>query len=110
MSSLIKEIQERQAQDPLMDFTEVMFGGERPQTITQAGLDADAERLRLNFNGKKLRLMAGDKELESWNAVSGKDGYQSPEYQNLKNTGPIPEGNYDVRQDNYSKMGMLVAS
>lgn len=105
MSSLFKEIQERNTQEPLMDFADVMFSSEKPQTITQAGLDADAEKLRLNFDGTKLRLMAGDKELESWNAVSGKNGYQSPEFQNLKNTGPIPEGNYDVRQDNYSKMG-----
>ena len=104
MSSLLKDLQEYNTQDPLMDFAEVMFGGERPQTITQAGLDADAERLRLNFNGKKLRLMRGDDELMNWNGVSGKEGYQSPEFQNVRDTGPIPEGRYDVRQSEYVPM------
>lgn len=107
MSSLFNEKREWENQEPLMDFADTMFGEfDSPKTITQEGLDADSRRARLNFNGKKMRLMIGDREIESWNAVSGKDGYQSPEFQYLKNTGPIPEGNYAVRQDKYSKMGL----
>ena len=50
------------------------------------------------FDGKKFTLYENDKPIMSWNAVSGKDGYRSPEYQNLKDTGPIPEGTYVARQ------------
>lgn len=86
MSSLFNEKREWENQEPLMDFADTMFGEfDSPKTITQEGLDADSRRARLNFNGKKMRLMIGDREIESWNAVSGKDGYQSPEFQYLKN-------------------------
>ena len=50
------------------------------------------------FDGKKFTLYENDKPIMSWDAVSGKDGYRSPEYQNLKDTGPIPEGAYVARQ------------
>ena len=50
------------------------------------------------FDGKKFTLYENDKPIMSWDAVSGKDGYRSPEYQNLKDTGPIPEGTYVARQ------------
>ncbi len=51
------------------------------------------------FDGKKFTLYENDKPIMSWGAVSGKDGYRSPEYQNLKDTGPIPEGTYVARQE-----------
>ena len=50
------------------------------------------------FDGKKFTLYENDKPIMSWDAVSGKDEYRSPEYQNLKDTGPIPEGAYVARQ------------
>ena len=50
------------------------------------------------FDGKKFTLYENDKPIMSWDAVSGKDGYRSPEYQNMKDTGPIPEGIYVARQ------------
>ncbi|MBQ7127875.1 MAG: DUF2778 domain-containing protein [Alphaproteobacteria bacterium] len=50
------------------------------------------------FDGKKVTLYEDDKPIMSWDAVSGKDGYRRPEYQNLKDTGPIPEGTYVARQ------------
>ena len=50
------------------------------------------------FDGKKFTLYENDKPIMSWDAVSGKDGYRSSEYQNLKDTGPIPEGAYVARQ------------
>lgn len=102
MGSLFYNSKERQ--NPLMDFAEILFG-ETPQTITQAGIDDDAERFRLKFDGSKLRLLQGDKELMNWNGVSGRPGYQNPIFQNLENKGPIPEGNYDVRKDNHQEIG-----
>ena len=36
------------------------------------------------FDGKKFTLYENDKPNMSWDAVSGKDGYRRPEYQNLK--------------------------
>ena len=51
------------------------------------------------FDGKNLTLFQDGKPIVSWDAVSGKPGFQSPEYQNLKDTGPIPEGTYVARQE-----------
>ena len=56
------------------------------------------------FDGKTLTIYQDSKVVASWNAVSGKPGYQSPEYQNLKSTGPIPEGIYVARQEKLQYM------
>ena len=58
------------------------------------------------FNGKTLTLYVDDKPVRSWAAVSGKKGYQSPEYQDKKSTGPIPEGTYVARQENLQFMDL----
>ena len=50
------------------------------------------------FDGKTLTIYQDNKPIMSWDAVSGKKGFQSPKYQNLKSTGPIPEGTYVARQ------------
>ena len=47
------------------------------------------------------------------NAVSGRPGYQSSEYQDQKSTGPIPEGTYVARQEQLQFMdlkGLIVGS
>ena len=59
------------------------------------------------FDGKKFTLYENDKPIMSWDAVSGKDGYRSPEYQNLKDTGPIPEGTYVARQSELQRKARL---
>lgn len=51
------------------------------------------------FDGKKFTLYVDNKPVISWDAVSGRSGYQSPEYQDQKSTGPIPEGTYVARQE-----------
>lgn len=51
------------------------------------------------FDGKTLTIYQNGKVIASWNAVSGKPGYQSQGYQNLKSIGPIPEGVYVARQE-----------
>ena len=81
-----------QNKDPL--FEEVMFGG------NQDGED----EYSLLFDGSNLSLMRGDKKLKSWKGVAGQEGYQSGEYQNVPNKGPLPEGFYDVRQSQYKEM------
>jgi len=61
------------------------------------------------FDGKKFTLYENDKPIMSWDAVSGKDGYRSPEYQNLKDTGPIPEGTYVARQSELQHLSVTNA-
>ncbi len=51
------------------------------------------------FDGQKLTVYDGDNTILFWNAVSGKDGFQTPEYQDQKNKGPIPKGTYVARQN-----------
>ena len=50
------------------------------------------------FDGKKFTLYEKDKPIMSWDAISGAKGYQSPEYQSVKDKGTIPEGTYVARQ------------
>lgn len=61
------------------------------------------ENQYLLFDGKKLTLYENGNLEKSWNAVSGKTGFQHPNYQDLKNYGPIPEGNYVARKDEHQK-------
>ena len=56
------------------------------------------------FDGKKLTIYQDGKPITSWDAVSGKPGYQSPEYQSKKDTGPIPAGTYVARQEKLQHM------
>lgn len=51
------------------------------------------------FDGNKFTLYIDNKPAISWDAVSGQSGYQSPEYQDKKSIGPIPEGTYVARQE-----------
>ena len=61
------------------------------------------------FDGKKFTLYENDKPIMSWDAVSGKDEYRSSEYQNLKDTGPIPEGTYVARQSELQHLSVTNA-
>ncbi|MEO9898442.1 MAG: SpvB/TcaC N-terminal domain-containing protein [Paracoccaceae bacterium] len=60
----------------------------------------------LHFDGKKL-VWKDDhgKVLEEFEGVSGIDGHQDANSQELANKGPIPEGSYDVKQSRYQQMG-----
>ena len=51
------------------------------------------------FDGKKFTLYADNKPVISWDATSGRSGFQSPQYQNRKSMGPIPEEVYVARQE-----------
>ena len=58
------------------------------------------------FDGKTLTLYQDDKPVRSWDAVSGKNGYQSPKYQSEKDKGTIPEGSYVARQEQLQFMDL----
>ncbi|MBD5400947.1 DUF2778 domain-containing protein [bacterium] len=51
------------------------------------------------FDGKTLAIYDDGEKIAEFAGVSGKPGYQSPEYQNKKDTGPIPEGVYVIRKE-----------
>ena len=48
----------------------------------------------LYFDGYNLSLIENGAPIRSWAAVSGNVGYQSPQYQGVQDTGPIPEGSW----------------
>jgi RHS repeat-associated protein len=56
------------------------------------------ENVELNFDLENLTLTDSkySLEIQSWTATSGREGYQSSEYQNVKDKGPLPEGSYTV--------------
>lgn len=57
----------------------------------------------LEFDGKELSWHNNGFKYRSWPAMSGNEAYQSSEYQNIADMGPIPEGNWKVRQDRFQK-------
>ena len=54
----------------------------------------------LDFNGKELRWHQNNKVTNSWKAMSGQPDYQCKEFTNVPNKGPIPEGQWIVKQSN----------
>lgn len=55
------------------------------------------------FDGTSLTLYENDKKIKSWNGMSGKPDYQSAQYQNVTDKGPLPEGTYVARQSKYQE-------
>jgi hypothetical protein len=89
------------AQVSLMDDEHVL--------LLLAGLPARStalEQARLIFNGVQLcwNWLDNSKPSVCWKAVSGRSGYQSKEHQNLRDKGPLPEGQWLVKQSEYQQM------
>ena len=53
----------------------------------------------MTFDGQNLGLYNNTGQIENLNAQSGRDDYQSAQYQNVANKGPIPEGTYYANQN-----------
>ena len=54
----------------------------------------------LDFNGRELRWHQNNEVTNSWKAMSGNPDYQCKEFTNIPNKGPIPEGQWIVKQSN----------
>ena len=58
------------------------------------------QEVELNFDINKLKVTDKTYGVDmpglSWKAISGREGYQSLEFQNVADKGPIPEGSYMV--------------
>jgi hypothetical protein len=55
-------------------------------------LEINMSEYTLKFDGYNIKLYQGENYINSWSAVSGSVGSQSPSLANVRNTGPIPEG------------------
>ena len=55
------------------------------------------------FDGKTLAVYDAGEKVAEFAGVSGRPGYQSPQYQNKKDTGPIPAGTYVARKKDFHK-------
>ena len=53
----------------------------------------------MTFDGQNLGLYNNTGQVGSLDAQSGRDEYQSAQYQNIPNKGPIPEGTYYANQN-----------
>lgn len=78
---------------------EVDWGEYENPTISPALL-RERQAPHLEFDGQNLRWIEDGQEKYSWPAMSGAEGYQSPDYQGLKNNGPLPEGEWNLYQSN----------
>jgi LysM repeat protein len=60
------------------------------------------QNVELNFDLKSLKVTDVTYGIDmpglSWEATSGREGYQSSEFQNVSGKGPIPEGSYMLGQ------------
>jgi hypothetical protein len=61
----------------------------------------NGKRIKLHFDGKRLNATENGRYAGGWEGVSGKPGYQEPEWQRWTDRGPIPEGVYEVDQLQY---------
>lgn len=62
----------------------------------------------LRFDGEKLTWESPTGEiLQQWDAVSGARGFQSSEHQSVRSKGPIPEGEYSLKQNRYQTIDDL---
>lgn len=58
----------------------------------------------LRFDGYKLSLLESGRVIKSWDAVSGRDGYNSPTLQDRSFVGPIPEGNWRFEMSSIQRL------
>lgn len=58
----------------------------------------------IEFDGKEFKAIENGTVVKSWPAVSGRPGYQGAEHQGEKDKGPLPEGEWVLRQKNYQHM------
>ena len=73
---------------------QTMFNDLAPEHQPSANSD------RLVFNGEKLQwLDKNGNVIHEWAAVSGREGFQDSDSQMLEDKGPLPEGNWVVKQD-----------
>ncbi len=52
----------------------------------------------IEFDGKEFKAIENGKVVKNWPAVSGRPGYQGAEHQGEKGKGPLPEGEWVLRQ------------
>ena len=55
----------------------------------------------LSFDGRELKLYRNGEKIKSWEAMSGQAEYQCDEYQSVADKGPLPEGEWLVKQSNH---------
>lgn len=60
----------------------------------------------LEFDGKSVKALDQGKVIRTWSAVSGAKGFQTPDFQGLKFKGPLPEGDWQLRQDRYQHIDL----
>lgn len=73
----------------------------KPQGETEMSINKELARHKpayLTFNGKKLSWYEDEKNIKSWQGMSGKKGYQCKEYTDVTDNGPIPEGKWILRK------------
>ncbi len=58
-----------------------------------------SDNCHMTFDGKNLNLYNNGRQINQLDAQSGQDNYQSSEYQNIPNNGPLPEGTYYADQN-----------
>lgn len=72
--------------------------GIKPAWETNECVISRYDNVSLIFDGNKLSLVKNGSEVKYWQAMSGRKGFNTPEYQRIKNKGPLPEGAYDLRR------------
>ena len=83
-----------------------LYGNTPPPVQTQ---NNSSPNCYMTFNGQNLNLYNNTNQVGSLDAQSGHDDFQSAQYQNVANKGPIPEGTYYANQDQRQNITALDA-
>ena len=68
-------------------------------TYPSSNAQASGTEPYLEFDGNSLKWIEDGSEKYKWKAMSGADNYQNRMYQARKGQGPLPEGEWNVRQN-----------
>lgn len=58
----------------------------------------------LAFDGERFMHVRYGRVVRAWPAVSGEEGYRGREHQGIRDHGPIPEGQWTLRQDRHQSI------
>lgn len=63
----------------------------------------------IKFNGRYLSIIEDGVEVKKFESISGRLGHQDPAEMNVRNIGPLPEGEWKLKQTEYQEWAPLSA-
>lgn len=88
------------------NYEKCYYSSQNYDALQQAKNASFYQNCAIGFNGTDLGLFKNGKTYDTLSGMSGNSEYQCANYQNMENTGPIPEGIYFINQNRRQNIGM----